>query len=506
MKTIKIGRSRDNDCVLDSPTVSRVHAVLVVEDNGLEGVLKDLNSTHGTFVNNSRNRITKEVRVTYSDKLRFGDTVLAMSDVMALATKKPESTVVSSSFDPNRRTIGKNADNNIVMNNDDVSRKHAVLYKDATGSVVIEDLGSTNGTFVNGNRVTKQVLRAGDKVTITRNYPLSWETVFGGGAAQQPAAKKSSSTLLFVLIPLLVVLFIGTGVGVYFGFFHEKKYSSKEIYEKYNSSVCWVYVQFGYKIMLDGQDITSFICEQADVTAANYVHFENGKLVPGMCDSQGTAFFISEDGKMATNLHVVKPWMFSNDIEVLEQGVNAIVSQLAKSYPQMHRSKVEIRPQMGGISVIPNGLPIASANAVECTVLKTQDTVDKDVALIQTVTRSLPTQVKGFIKVEDFKDTKEIYKVGNVVYTIGYPYGVTIGITSEQDLKNQVHRGEITQERGEYDFGHDAATANGASGSPVFDESGRLIGVHNAGMTGVTGAQGFNRAIKIKYLLELINR
>jgi hypothetical protein len=224
------------------------------------------------------------------------------------------------------------------MNNDDVSRKHAVLYKDATGSVVIEDLGSTNGTFVNGNRVTKQVLRAGDKVTITRNYPLSWETVFGG-AAQQPAAKKSSSTLLFVLIPLLVVLFIGTGVGVYFGFFHEKKYSSKEIYEKYNSSVCWVYVQFGYKIMLDGQDITSFICEQADVTAANYVHFENGKLVPGMCDSQGTAFFISEDGKMATNLHVVKPWMFSNDIEVLEQGVNAIVSQLAKSYPQMHRSR-----------------------------------------------------------------------------------------------------------------------------------------------------------------------
>lgn len=503
MKTIKIGRSRDNDCVLDSPSVSRVHAVLIVDDNGLGGTLKDLNSTHGTFLNDSHNRITREVRVTYSDKMRFGDTVLSISDIVRLSEQKSNSTVISTPQHANRRTIGKNADNNIVMNNDDVSRKHAVLYKDASGNVVIEDLGSTNGTFVNGMRVTKQVLKSGDKVTITQNYPLNWETVFGG-VPPTPSSKKSSFRALYVIIPLLIVLFIGSGVGAFF-LFSNKKYTSKEIYQKYNSSVCWVLVQYGYKVLVDKQDITPFVCEQVGIKQSEYIHIQGENFAPGIVASEGTAFFISKDGKLATNLHIASPWLFSNDIVILERVANAIVAQLATAYPQMSRSKVEILPQMVNIFVVPNGLPIANSNAVECTVLKAQDDVEKDVAVLQTVTRSLPSQVKEIVDVEKIEISKDDYKIGNVVYTIGYPYGSSIGLSSNKDLSNQVHRGEISQDRGDYSFGHDAATASGASGSPVFDEYGRLIGVHNAGMTGVTGAQGFNRAIKVKYLLELLD-
>lgn len=505
MKTIKIGRSRDNDCILDNPTVSRAHAVLLVDDNGLEGTLRDLNSTHGTFVNNSYNKITKEVRVSYSDKIRFGEVVLSMSDIISLSGKKGNETLVSAPKNPNRCTIGKNPDNNIVMSNDDVSRKHAVVYKDVSGNVVIEDLGSTNGTYVNGSRIVKHVLKSGDKVTITQNYPLNWETIFGAAPVVAQPKKKSSSVVWYVLIPLLVVLFLGTGAGVYW-WANNRKVDSKEIYEKYESSVCWVYVQYGYKVLLDGQDITPFICENVGIQRAEYVHFKNGNLSPGFFEAEGTAFFISEDGKLATNLHVVRPWLFSNEVATLERGVNSMIAELAASYPQMSRSKVEITPALGNVLVIPNGLPVATTNAIECSVLKVQDSADKDVALLQTITRSLPSQVKEIVAVESVEDIAECYKEGNIVYTIGYPYGMTIGTSSNKDLKNQVHRGEITQDRGEYDFGHDAATAGGASGSPVFNERGQLIGVHNAGMTGVTGAQGFNRAIKVKYLIELLNK
>ncbi|MCQ2296817.1 MAG: FHA domain-containing protein, partial [Bacteroidales bacterium] len=54
MRTIRIGRSQTNDCIFANNTVSGIHAVLVVDESGERGTLKDLNSTNGTFVNNKR--------------------------------------------------------------------------------------------------------------------------------------------------------------------------------------------------------------------------------------------------------------------------------------------------------------------------------------------------------------------------------------------------------------------------------------------------------------------
>jgi V8-like Glu-specific endopeptidase len=86
-----------------------------------------------------------------------------------------------------------------------------------------------------------------------------------------------------------------------------------------------------------------------------------------------------------------------------------------------------------------------------------------------------------------------------------YTLSVFLMADTEKGLQNQLQSGSITQSRGDYEFGHNAATAGGASGSPVLNEKGKLIGVHHAGMTGLTGAQGFNWAIKAKFVLELAN-
>jgi pSer/pThr/pTyr-binding forkhead associated (FHA) protein len=64
-----------------------------------------------------------------------------------------------------KTTLGRRPYNDIVIDNLAVSGEHAVLQM--TGSdVVLEDLNSTNGTYVNGKAVKKQQLQSGDAIEI----------------------------------------------------------------------------------------------------------------------------------------------------------------------------------------------------------------------------------------------------------------------------------------------------------------------------------------------------
>jgi Protein of unknown function (DUF3662)/FHA domain len=61
-------------------------------------------------------------------------------------------------------SIGRNPDSNIVLADPNVSRAHAEIRPSGTGYVVV-DLGSTNGSRVNGVRVTQQDLTDGDELS-----------------------------------------------------------------------------------------------------------------------------------------------------------------------------------------------------------------------------------------------------------------------------------------------------------------------------------------------------
>jgi pSer/pThr/pTyr-binding forkhead associated (FHA) protein len=64
-----------------------------------------------------------------------------------------------------RTRIGRAADGDIVIDEAAVSRHHALIHLDRAGAV-LEDLNSTNGTFLNGRRVLRAALRDGDVVTL----------------------------------------------------------------------------------------------------------------------------------------------------------------------------------------------------------------------------------------------------------------------------------------------------------------------------------------------------
>jgi hypothetical protein len=60
-------------------------------------------------------------------------------------------------------TIGRSSTSSLVLDDANVSRTHAVI-RPALGGWLINDLNSTNGTTVNGHRITETHLRAGDEI------------------------------------------------------------------------------------------------------------------------------------------------------------------------------------------------------------------------------------------------------------------------------------------------------------------------------------------------------
>jgi pSer/pThr/pTyr-binding forkhead associated (FHA) protein len=65
-------------------------------------------------------------------------------------------------------TIGRLPDNTIVIDNSAVSSRHLRIAREGP-QFVVEDLESTNGTFVNGDKITKRALRHGDTILVGKH-------------------------------------------------------------------------------------------------------------------------------------------------------------------------------------------------------------------------------------------------------------------------------------------------------------------------------------------------
>jgi ABC-type multidrug transport system ATPase subunit len=167
--TITLGRSADNDVVLPLDFVSGNHGLL--EQRGTEWHYRDLDSTNGTFVNGQR---VQSAVLHDGDILRIGDPQgnsvgltfrLAGAEVpFPVGGAVPVGTTalkLKTTF-----LIGRSPQSDIHLSAPVVSWQHARLEQQPQGHV-LTDLNSTNGTFVNGQRLTRAcLLRQGDVVQI----------------------------------------------------------------------------------------------------------------------------------------------------------------------------------------------------------------------------------------------------------------------------------------------------------------------------------------------------
>jgi ABC-type multidrug transport system ATPase subunit/pSer/pThr/pTyr-binding forkhead associated (FHA) protein len=219
--TYRIGRDPESDIFIDDSRVSWSHGVLRVDGDGW--ILEDVGSTNGTFVGASR---VRRIALDADYVVRLGNpedgpilrcmpsqaAPAAIRPVPPEAPKPPEAprpeAQANSAPKPRPRAsdppprpeaqanpapraaepmlpsvdrrptqrlqlpaqvmrIGRASDNDLVLSGDvEASRHHAELRKSPTGSYEIVDLGSHNGVFINGERVSRKLLTEQDLVSV----------------------------------------------------------------------------------------------------------------------------------------------------------------------------------------------------------------------------------------------------------------------------------------------------------------------------------------------------
>lgn len=507
MKTIRLGKHSANDYVVSEDTVSRYHAQMTITDSG-EVFIRDLGSTNGTYIDGKK--IAAETKLVAGNVVRLGNKVINWQEI---AQKQPNATMVSSQPAPinaGQYLIGRDEKCQIRFSQSEVSSRHAMLEKNAKGGGVITDLGSTNGTFVNGQRIFSATeLKKGDVVLLASKYPLKWEQYIPASDAPRSSDKGGFKwgTLAAVIAALII---IGCGVA-YILIGLEKKMDGSEVYAKYQSAVCVIETNYAYSIEIDiaNQQLAETALQLIGLSTQQYYGVMDGKLTTQAMTAFGTGFFISQDGKIATNRHVVRPWDYDRD-EIAKQLELVVKSSLSK-YSELRSilSDIHVKGHLLSAFIIPNGCMYSSSTRHQCTTYAVPDDKDVDVAIIQMGSNQLPNGVTSYIDINQAEIEEDAIKQGNKIFVIGFPMAGNASFVKDEDrnliLKNQIQEGHITQDRSDLDFGHNASTFGGASGSPVLNEYGHLIGVHHAGMS-QSLTQGFNYAIKAKHLVRINNK
>ncbi len=151
---------RDVACcqlVMDHPSVSALHAELKFHEGAVS--LTD-RSTNGTFVNGLH---AATVDLHDGDYITFGR--YAGKSLIFRTGLEPELKSEKVDLNKERITIGRDAASDVVIDHPVVSKHHAEILKQ-DGKVFLVDLGSTNGTFVNGIKVKRHQLQELDRIVI----------------------------------------------------------------------------------------------------------------------------------------------------------------------------------------------------------------------------------------------------------------------------------------------------------------------------------------------------
>lgn len=511
MRLIKIGRDTSCDIVMHSEKVSSLHAEITLLNNG-DIMLEDKGSRNGTFIMNQPIAPNKPINIKRGDAIRFADVELQWSQI-----PMPEDNSAYQGI----YGIGSHFNNEFQISGSTVSRYHATIKHGRNGKMYIID-HSKNGTTVDGTKIPSNM-----PYQIKKKNAI----VCGGVPVDLSRLPWGNDIWKYIAsIAAIVAVICGIGYGI-FELWPTKPINPQALYERYNHSIVMLKGIYHYEVTIGDLSITEINNQLKDYGVNAYIP---QKILPlgndyfplrdGISDKDlidivdelykdkglysGTGFFISKDGKLLTNLHIVKPWLEEEDVRKNLQnkisGLFGTIYELLKgkalSYSlSAYLSQVKVEGVLDYIALVPQGEIFDKENIKKCKVLAAGDDLKEDVALIQLI-GSMPSYCT-FVNVEDSIDISEKnLTVGSDITTFGFPHGHDLQ-EEKETLKAFCNTGKISREPTEYGFTMNLTSAGGASGSPIFNSEGKLIGILSRGVKG----ENFTEAVKAKYIQKLLN-
>ena len=272
---------------------------------------------------------------------------------------------------------------------------------------------------------------------------------------------------------------------------------AQEIVRDYSNSVCLIYAIVGFRdkttgarLMFAGIDANG---NPATDDSGNIVVTTEGGSRPVYLHVFGSGFLLDTAGHVLTNHHVLQPWWHNAEaIPVRSDTVEPTIVSISAYFPgsetpmPLHVQSLSEDYDLGLASVdLPEGHPRPV-------------TIDQQAAISGSpvVLIGYPTGVEGILARIDEPTLKRIAQAAG---------NNTEGLVQElarrkliRPLVTQGHLGVVGPDRLVYD----AQTTSGGSGGPVFDSSGKVIGVNFAILSGFSGSNFAVPILRAARLLE----
>ena len=272
---------------------------------------------------------------------------------------------------------------------------------------------------------------------------------------------------------------------------------AETIVHKYGPSVCMLHVVVEFLDKQSGKPLQVAVDTNGkpQVDDKGMAQLDIGGSGPNLqIDAFGTGFLARSNGTILTNHHVAEPWWHDDELkQLLDHGVDPHVVSYEAYFPGKSagvRAKLDRISSQADVAT----LKLEVAPPAHAELLELDDRNEASVTGDPVVLIGYPTAVEGILA---RAEPDVVQKIANGTQDVSQ---IMARIASQQLIRpttTQGHIGDVLKDKIVYD----AATTSGGSGGPLFNRSGKVIGINFAVLKGFGGS---NLAVPARFANELL--